>query len=84
MDPDVRPEAVGVADSSGARVPLRLTMSNPARRYHVALVDPLPPASRPKRGARNYGATAEELTESGVNRGGPVYMIITGPARHLV
>jgi len=27
---------------AGARVRIRLTMSNPARRYHVALVDPLP------------------------------------------
>ncbi|NJM91139.1 MAG: hypothetical protein HC863_02475 [Myxococcales bacterium] len=32
---------------AGARVRVRLTMINDNRRYHVALVDPLPAASRP-------------------------------------
>ena len=40
---DVQREADGGwLIKAGARVRVRVTMSNPARRYHVALVDPLP------------------------------------------
>jgi uncharacterized protein YfaS (alpha-2-macroglobulin family) len=40
---DVQREADGAwVIKAGARVRVRVTMSNPARRYHVALVDPLP------------------------------------------
>ncbi|MCA1592397.1 MAG: hypothetical protein LC754_07050, partial [Acidobacteria bacterium] len=40
---DVRRDPEGTWHiKAGARVRVRLTMSNPARRYHVALVDPLP------------------------------------------
>jgi uncharacterized protein YfaS (alpha-2-macroglobulin family) len=69
---DVRLEADGTWQiRAGARVRVRLTMSNPARRYHVALVDPLPAGLE----ALNAElATTEQLpgesTESGVNRGG--------------
>jgi uncharacterized protein YfaS (alpha-2-macroglobulin family) len=69
---DVRLEADGTwRIRAGARVRVRLTMSNPARRYHVALVDPLPAGLE----ALNAElATTEQLpdesTESGVNRGG--------------
>jgi uncharacterized protein YfaS (alpha-2-macroglobulin family) len=42
-DDDVRRDAEGVWHvKAGARVRVRLTMVAPARRYHVALVDPLP------------------------------------------
>jgi uncharacterized protein YfaS (alpha-2-macroglobulin family) len=69
---DVRLEADGMWQiRAGARVRVRLRMSNPARRYHVALVDPLPAGLE----ALNAElATTEQLpaesTESGVNRGG--------------
>ncbi|MEK6280038.1 MAG: alpha-2-macroglobulin family protein [Acidobacteriota bacterium] len=56
---------------AGARVRVRLTLSNQARRYHVALVDPLPAgleALNPEL------ATTERLpdgsTEAGINRSG--------------
>jgi uncharacterized protein YfaS (alpha-2-macroglobulin family) len=40
---DVRRDAEGVWHvKAGARVRVRVRLSNPARRYHVALVDPLP------------------------------------------
>ncbi len=40
---DVRRDADGLWHiKAGARIRVRLTMSNPARRYYVALVDPLP------------------------------------------
>ena len=40
---DVQRETDGTwVIKAGARVRVRVTMSNPARRYHVALVDPLP------------------------------------------
>jgi hypothetical protein len=56
---------------AGARVRVRLTMSNPARRYHVALVDPLPAGLEALNAAL---ATTEQLpegsTESGVYSGG--------------
>jgi uncharacterized protein YfaS (alpha-2-macroglobulin family) len=69
---DVRLEADGTWQiRAGARVRVRLTMSNPARRYHVALVDPLPAGLE---GLNAELATTEQLpdesTESGVNRGG--------------
>jgi uncharacterized protein YfaS (alpha-2-macroglobulin family) len=45
---DVRLEADGTwSIKAGARVRVRLTLSNPARRYHVALVDPLPGGLEP-------------------------------------
>ncbi len=45
---DVRREANGVwRVRAGARVRVRLTMVAPARRYHVALVDPLPAGLEP-------------------------------------
>jgi uncharacterized protein YfaS (alpha-2-macroglobulin family) len=69
---DVRLESDGTwSIKAGARVRVKLTMSNPARRYHVALVDPLPAGLEALNPAL---ATTEELpdesTESGVSRGG--------------
>lgn len=69
---DVRLAADGTWEiRAGARVRVRLSMSNPARRYHVALVDPLPAGLE----ALNAElATTEQLpdesTESGISRGG--------------
>lgn len=69
---DVRLETDGTwSIKAGARVRVKLTMSNPARRYHVALVDPLPAGLEALNPAL---ATTEQLpdesTEAGVNRGG--------------
>ncbi len=69
---DVRRDADGTwRIKAGARVRVRLTMSNPARRYHVALVDPLPAGLEALNAAL---ATTERLpdgsTESGSYRGG--------------
>ncbi|MDQ1524488.1 MAG: alpha-2-macroglobulin, partial [Pyrinomonadaceae bacterium] len=69
---DVRRDADGTWHiKAGARVRVRLTMSNPARRYHVALVDPLPAGLEALNSAL---ATTEQLppesTEAGVYRGG--------------
>ncbi|HYG11759.1 MAG TPA: alpha-2-macroglobulin family protein, partial [Pyrinomonadaceae bacterium] len=69
---DVRRDADGTwRIKAGARVRVRLTMSNPARRYHVALVDPLPAGLEALNAAL---ATTERLpngsTESGLYRGG--------------
>jgi uncharacterized protein YfaS (alpha-2-macroglobulin family) len=45
---DVRRDAEGVWHiKAGARVRVRLTMVTPARRYHVALVDPMPAGLEP-------------------------------------
>lgn len=45
---DVRQDATGVWHiKAGARVRVRLTMVAPARRYHVALIDPLPAGLEP-------------------------------------
>lgn len=56
---------------AGARVRVRVTMSNPARRYHVALVDPLPAGFEP---LNPELATTEKLPgesrEEGIKRGG--------------
>ncbi len=56
---------------AGARVRVRLTMSNPARRYHVALVDPLPAGLEVLNPAL---VTTERLpgesSEARMNRGG--------------
>jgi uncharacterized protein YfaS (alpha-2-macroglobulin family) len=69
---DVRLEADGTwSIRAGARVRVKLSMSNPARRYHVALVDPLPAGLEALNPAL---ATTEEFpdesTEAGVSRGG--------------
>lgn len=69
---DVQQEADGAwLIRAGARVRVRVTMSNPARRYHVALVDPLPAGLEP---LNPELATTERLppesSEEGVNRGG--------------
>ncbi|HEY0098285.1 MAG TPA: alpha-2-macroglobulin family protein, partial [Pyrinomonadaceae bacterium] len=69
---DVRRDADGTwRIRAGARVRVRLSMSNPARRYHVALVDPLPAGLEALNAAL---ATTEQLppesTESAVYRGG--------------
>jgi uncharacterized protein YfaS (alpha-2-macroglobulin family) len=69
---DVKRDAEGVWHiKAGARVRVRVRMLNPARRYHVALVDPLPAgleALNPEL------ATTERLpdasSEAGVYRGG--------------
>jgi uncharacterized protein YfaS (alpha-2-macroglobulin family) len=69
---DVRRDAEGVWHvRAGARVRVRVRMLNPAQRYHVALVDPLPAgleALNPEL------ATTERLpdgsSEAGVYRGG--------------
>ena len=69
---DVQREADGGwLIKAGARVRVRVTMSNPARRYHVALVDPLPAGLEP---LNPELATTEQLPEGsreeGVSRGG--------------
>ncbi|HLL69953.1 MAG TPA: alpha-2-macroglobulin family protein [Pyrinomonadaceae bacterium] len=69
---DVRRDADGTwRIKAGARVRVKLTMSNPARRYHVALVDPLPAGLEALNAAL---ATTEQLppesTESAIYRGG--------------
>jgi uncharacterized protein YfaS (alpha-2-macroglobulin family) len=69
---DVRRDADGTWHiKAGARVRVRLTMSNPARRYHVALVDPLPAGLETLNAAL---ATTEQLppesNESAIYRGG--------------
>ncbi|HEX8923093.1 MAG TPA: alpha-2-macroglobulin family protein, partial [Pyrinomonadaceae bacterium] len=56
---------------AGARVRVTLTMSNPARRYHVALVDPLPAgleALNPELAVTEK--LPDESTEAGIYRGG--------------
>jgi uncharacterized protein YfaS (alpha-2-macroglobulin family) len=56
---------------AGARVRVRLRMSNPARRYHVALVDPLPAGLEvlnPELAVTEK--LPDESTEAGINRGG--------------
>jgi uncharacterized protein YfaS (alpha-2-macroglobulin family) len=56
---------------AGSRVRVHVTMSNPARRYHVALVDPLPAGLEP---LNPELATTERLpdesSETRINRGG--------------
>ncbi|GAC1446310.1 MAG: hypothetical protein NVSMB56_03780 [Pyrinomonadaceae bacterium] len=69
---DVRRDAEGIWHvKAGARVRVRLAMSNPARRYHVALVDPLPAGLE---ALNSELATTEKLpdasTENNVLRGG--------------
>jgi uncharacterized protein YfaS (alpha-2-macroglobulin family) len=69
---DVKLEADGTwSIKAGARVRVKLSMSNPSRRYHVALVDPLPAGLEALNPAL---ATTEQLpnesTESGIARGG--------------
>jgi hypothetical protein len=69
---DVRRDSDGTwRIKAGARVRVRLTMSNPARRYHVALVDPLPAGLEALNAAL---VTTEQLppesTESALYRGG--------------
>ncbi|HJR08167.1 MAG TPA: alpha-2-macroglobulin family protein [Pyrinomonadaceae bacterium] len=69
---DVRRDTDGTWHiKAGTRVRVRLTMSNPARRYHVALVDPLPAGLEALNTAL---ATTEQLppesTESAIYRGG--------------
>ncbi|MGI9068706.1 MAG: alpha-2-macroglobulin family protein [Pyrinomonadaceae bacterium] len=69
---DVKLDADGTWNiRAGARVRVRLTMSNPARRYHVALVDPLPAGLE---ALNPVLATTEQLpeesSEAGVSRGG--------------
>ncbi|HVQ36566.1 MAG TPA: alpha-2-macroglobulin family protein, partial [Pyrinomonadaceae bacterium] len=69
---DVKLEADGTwSIRAGARIRVKLTMSNPARRYHVALVDPMPAGLEALNPAL---ATTEQLpdesTAAGVNRGG--------------
>ncbi|MDQ3666816.1 MAG: DUF6049 family protein [Acidobacteriota bacterium] len=69
---DVRLETDGTWQMrAGARVRVRLTMSNPARRYHVALVDPLPAGLEVLNPAL---VTTERLpgesSEARMNRGG--------------
>lgn len=67
---DVRLEPDGTWHiRAGARVRVLLVMSNPARRYHVALVDPLPAgleALNPELATTE--TLPEESTESGVDR----------------
>ncbi len=69
---DVRLETDGTWQiRAGARIRVRLKMSNPARRYHVALVDPLPAGLEPLNPAL---ATTEQLpdesTGNAIYRGG--------------
>ena len=54
---------------AGARVRVRVSMSNSARRYHVALVDPLPAGLEPLNPAlATTGRLPDESTEAGVAR----------------
>jgi uncharacterized protein YfaS (alpha-2-macroglobulin family) len=69
---DVRRDADGTWHiKAGARVRVRVTISNPARRYHVALVDPLPAgleALNPELAVTER--LPDESTEAGIYRGG--------------
>jgi hypothetical protein len=69
---DVRRDAEGVWHlKAGARVRVRVRLFNPARRYHVALVDPLPAgleALNPE--LATTGPLPEESSEEGVSRYG--------------
>jgi uncharacterized protein YfaS (alpha-2-macroglobulin family) len=69
---DVRRDADGTWHiKAGARVRVRITMSNPSRRYHVALVDPLPAgleALNPELAVTEK--LPDESTETGIARGG--------------
>jgi uncharacterized protein YfaS (alpha-2-macroglobulin family) len=69
---DVRRDAEGIWHiRAGARVRVRVRMLNPARRYHVALVDPLPAgleALNPELATTER--LPDESNESGVYRGG--------------
>ena len=66
---DVRRDADGLWHiKAGARVRVRLTMSNPARRYYVALVDPLPAGLESLNPELVTTETLpDESTESGIN-----------------
>ena len=56
---------------AGTRVRVRVTMSNPARRYHVALVDPLPAGLEPLNPElATTERLPEESSETRINRGG--------------
>jgi uncharacterized protein YfaS (alpha-2-macroglobulin family) len=69
---DVRRDADGTWHlKAGARVRVRVTISNPARRYHVALVDPLPAGLEvlnPELAVTER--LPDESTEAGLYRGG--------------
>lgn len=69
---DVRREQDGTwVIKAGARVRVRVTMSNPARRYHVALVDPLPAGLEPLNPElATTERVPEESNETRINRGG--------------
>jgi uncharacterized protein YfaS (alpha-2-macroglobulin family) len=69
---DVQREADGTwVIKAGARVRVRVTMSNPARRYHVALVDPLPAGLEPLNPElATTERVPEESSETRINRGG--------------
>jgi uncharacterized protein YfaS (alpha-2-macroglobulin family) len=69
-DVQLEPDGTWVI-KAGARVRVRVTMSNPARRYHVALVDPLPAGLEPLNPelATTEGVP-EESSETRINHGG--------------
>jgi uncharacterized protein YfaS (alpha-2-macroglobulin family) len=69
---DVRHEPDGTwVIKAGSRVRVRVTMSNPARRYHVALVDPLPAGLEPLNPElATTERVPEESNETRINRGG--------------
>lgn len=64
---DVRRDADGLWHiKAGARIRVHLRMSNPARRYHVALVDPLPAGLEALNAAL---ATTEQLPDGSTENG---------------
>jgi uncharacterized protein YfaS (alpha-2-macroglobulin family) len=67
---DVERESDGTwVIKAGARVRVRVTMSNPARRYHVALVDPLPAGLEPLNPElATTERVPEESSEARINR----------------
>jgi uncharacterized protein YfaS (alpha-2-macroglobulin family) len=65
---DVRRDADGTwRIRAGARVRVRLAMATPSRRYHVALVDPLPAGLEPVNPALAVTGTIPEAGGSGVD-----------------
>jgi len=70
-DGDVRKDADGVWHfKAGKQVRVRVTMVAPARRYHVALVDPLPAGVEPMNSALAVTGTIphDPSTQAGANR----------------
>jgi len=80
-DPDdVKRDADGTWHiKAGAQVRVRLTMVAPARRYHVALVDPIPAGLEAQNPALATTATIPEDPQAGSATGGGAYWWWWGP-----